>query len=151
MTPLLRMLVREGLRTGTVAGLAMIPFAMVFRSRGLRVNEYGRKMLELIVGDMSAPAHFALTFAMHMLISWMAAVPLLLLLRGIPGRNRRWIAGLAYGAVFYVALNSLIMPMAFGDPTPWELGFSTVYPSLTIHLVYGFAIALVARPAAVAG
>ena len=39
------MLGRASVRAGTAAGLAMIPFAAVFRARGLRVNEYGRKTL----------------------------------------------------------------------------------------------------------
>lgn len=53
-----------------------------------------------------------------------------------------------YGAAFYAGINSLALPIAFGDPTPWQLGFTTVYPSLVIHLVYGVVIALVARPGA---
>lgn len=40
-------LIREALRTGMIAGLAMVPFAAVFQSFGLRVNEYGRKTLAL--------------------------------------------------------------------------------------------------------
>jgi uncharacterized membrane protein YagU involved in acid resistance len=73
-------------------------------------------------------------------------VPLLLLLRGIADRRVRMLAGAVYGAAFYAAVNSFALPFVFGDPTPWRLGFATVYPSLVIHLVYGLAIALVARP-----
>ena len=43
-------LIRETFRTGTVGGLVMIPFALLFRSLGLRVNEYGRKTIEFVVG-----------------------------------------------------------------------------------------------------
>jgi len=125
----------------------MIPFAAAFRSRGLRVNEYGRKTLALLVGDVAPPLHTLLTFVQHLIISWVAAVPLLLLLRTITDRRARLLAGAAYGAAFYAAVNSMALPMAFGDPTPWELGFATVYPSLVIHLVYGFSIALTARAA----
>ena len=124
----------------------MIPFAAMFRSFGLRVNEYGRKTLELLVGDVAAPLNYLLTFVQHLVISWLAAVPLLLLLRSIADRRARVLAGVVYGAAFYAAVNSLALPFAFGDLTPWQLGFSTVYPSLVIHLVYGLAIALVARP-----
>jgi len=144
---LLRPLTREALRAGTVAGLAMIPFAAAFRFFGLRVNEYGRKSLELLVGEVTPPVHFALTFVMHLVISWLAAVPLLVLLRFIAGRRARLLAGFAYGAVFYVAVNSLALPIAFGDSTPWELGFTTIYPSLVIHLVFGVVVAMMVQPA----
>lgn len=138
-------IIRETLRTGTVAGLAMIPFAAVFRSLDLRINEYGRKTLALLVGDVSPPLHTILTFVQHLVISWAAAVPLLLLLGLIDRRRDRLLAGTVYGGVFYVAVNSLALPVVFGDPTPWALGFSTVYPSLVVHLVYGLVIALMAR------
>jgi uncharacterized membrane protein YagU involved in acid resistance len=139
-------LIRETLRAGTVAGLAMVPFAAVFRALGLRVNEYGRKTLELLVGEVAPPLHQILTLAQHLVISWTVAVPLLLLLRGIPERRARLLVGATYGAAFYVGVNSLALPLAFGDPTPWQLGFTTVYPSLVIHLVYGVVLALVAWP-----
>jgi uncharacterized membrane protein YagU involved in acid resistance len=135
-------LIRETLRAGTVAGLVMIPFAAAFRSFGLRVNEYGRKTLSLLVGEVAPPLHHLLTLTQHLVISWLAAVPLLLLLRRIADRPARLVAGAVYGAGFYVAVNSLALPLAFGDPTPWQVGFTTVYPSLLIHLVYGLAVAL---------
>jgi uncharacterized membrane protein YagU involved in acid resistance len=136
---------RGALRAGTAAGLAMIPFAAFFRSRGLRINEYGRKTLELVVGDVAPPLQHVLTFVQHMIISWTAAMPFLLLLPHMPGRDARVAAGAAYGAGFYVVMNSLALPLAFGDPTPWQLGWATVYPSLTIHLIYGVVLALVAH------
>jgi uncharacterized membrane protein YagU involved in acid resistance len=139
-------LFRETLRSGTVAGLAMMPFAAVFRMFDLRINEYGRKTLELIVGVVSPQLHNVLNFAQHMIISWIAAVPLLMLLANITGRRARILAGVVYGGVFYVALNSLALPLAFGDPTPWTLGFSTVLPSLVVHVVYGAVVAWMARP-----
>jgi hypothetical protein len=140
-------LIREVLRTGTVAGLAMIPFAAVFQRLDLRINEYGRKTLGLLVGDVSPPVHTLLTFIQHLAISWIVAVPLLLLLGAFSRRRDRILVGLAYGAVFYVGMNSLALPLAFGDPTPWRLGLSVVWPSLFIHLVYGFTVAALARPA----
>lgn len=141
--------IREALRTGTVAGLAMIPFAAVFRASGLRINEYGAKTLALLVGEVAGPVHVLLTFAQHLVISWIASVPLLLAVSRVSSRRDRSLLGLAYGAAFYVAVNSLALPLAFGDPTPWQLGFETVYPSLVVHLVYGFVVAVLARPSAV--
>jgi hypothetical protein len=139
-------LIREALRSGTIAGLAMIPFAAVFGAFGLRVNEYGRKTLELLVGEVVPPVHYLLAVIQHLVISWFAAVPLLLLMGSIADQRARLLAGAVYGAAFYAAVNSLALPFAFGDPTPWELGFDTVYPSLVVHIVYGFSVALVARP-----
>jgi hypothetical protein len=144
-------LAREALRAGTVAGLAMIPFAALFRSLGLRVNEYGRKTLALVVGDVGPPLHEVLTFVQHMLISWFAAIPLLWLLGQIGDRRTRVALGALYGAAFYVVMNSLALPLLFGDRTPWQLGFATVYPSLAIHLVYGIVVGWMARPGGGAG
>jgi hypothetical protein len=123
----------------------MIPFAALFRARGLRINEYGRKTLELLVGEVAPPLHTVLTFVQHLLISWLAAIPLLWLLPRIRSRPSRVLAGAAYGAGFYAVANSWALPLLFGDPTPWELGFETVYPSLAVHLVYGLVIGWAAR------
>lgn len=139
-------LIREALRTGTVAGLAMIPFAAVFRAKGLRINAYGAKTLALFVGDVSPPLHYLLTFVQHMVISWLVAVPLLLFIGRFARRRDRVLVGVAYGAAFYVAVNSFALPFAFGDPTPWRLGIDTVYPSLVVHFVYGAVMGLLARP-----
>jgi len=139
--------IREILRAGTIAGLAMVPFAAVFQRLGLRVNEYGRKTLAAVVGDVAPPLYYLLSFAQHLVISWVAAVPLLVLLRHMPERRARLAAGMTYGAAFYLVINSFALPLAFGDATPWELGFTTVYPSLVIHLVYGLVVGLAARPA----
>lgn len=141
-------LIREALRAGTAAGLTMVPFAAVFQRFGLRVNEYGRKALALLVGDVSAPLQYLTAFIQHLAISGVAAVPLLLLLGRRSRKRDRLLVGLAYGALFYVVVNSLALPIAFGDPTPWRLGFAVVYPSLLIHLVYGFTVALLSRPVA---
>ena len=140
------MMIGQALRSGTIAGLAMIPFAAVFRLCGLRINEYGRKTLELLVGDVAPPLHVLLTLVQHLVISWVVAVPLLWLVRGMGDRRARVLVGTTYGAAFYVAVNSFALPFAFGDATPWALGFGAVYPSLVIHLVYGFAVALTASP-----
>lgn len=144
-------LIREAFRTGTVGGLVMIPLGVLFRSLGLRVNEYGGKTIELLVGEVTPPLDSLLAMIQHFAISWVVAVPLLLLLGGFSRKRDRLLAGLAYGAGFYVVVNSLALPLAFGDPTPWRLGFTVVYPSLVIHLAYGFAVAWFARPAALIG
>ena len=122
----------------------MIPFAAVLRGLGLRVNEYGRKILELTVGDVAAPWRDVLMLAQHLVISWIAALPLLFLLRRVRRRARRVLIGTGYGAVFYIMMNSLALPLAFGDPTPWQLGPLVVLPSLVVHLVYGIVLGFLA-------
>jgi uncharacterized membrane protein YagU involved in acid resistance len=139
---------REALRAGTIAGLAMIPFAAMFRALGLRINEYGQKTLALIVTDPPPPLHYSLTLVQHLLISWVVAMPFLVFLVRAHSRTGRSLAGAVYGVVFYVVVNSLALPLAFGDQTPWTLGFDFVYPSLVVHLVYGMVLAMVARGAA---
>ena len=42
-------------------------------------------------------------------------------------------------------MNSLALPLAFGDPTPWQLGFGFIYPSLIVHMIFGLSIGLTAR------
>ena len=142
-------LLRTALRAGVLAGLAMIPFAAFFRGIGWRVNEYGRKTLELVVGQVASPQRDVLMFFEHMAISVTVAVPFALVLRGESDRGRRMLAGVLYGLAFYVGVNSFALPIAFGDPTPWTLGFTAVFPSLFIHLVYGIVLgAIGARSAA---
>jgi len=135
--------IRDVLRSGTIAGLAMIPFGAVFQASGLRVNEYGRKTLALLVGEQPLRLLYLLGFFQHILISWFAAVPLLLLLART-GNQSRLLVGALYGAMFYVVVNSVSLPLAFGDPSPWSLGLGSVYPSLVVHLVFGITVALTA-------
>ena len=141
---------RETMRAGVLAGLAMIPFAAIFRARGLRVNEYGRKTLALLISHESPTVHWLLVFTQHLVISVVAAAPLIWILQRIQGRAARILLGTLYGSCFYVLVNAQALPSLFGDPSPFELGFEVVYPSLVIHTVYGFVLGCVAwsRPGA---
>jgi uncharacterized membrane protein YedE/YeeE len=128
------------LRAGTLAGLAMVPFAAMFRGLGWRVNEYGRKTLELVAGDIASPARDILMLVQHQMIAVVASVPLLLVLHGVPDRRVRVVLGAIYGVGFYFVVNATALPAAFGDPVPWELGVTTVIPSLVVHVVYGLVL-----------
>jgi hypothetical protein len=139
-------LVRETVRAGLLAGLAMIPFAAIFRARGLRVNEYGRKTLALVISNEGPTAHWVLVFVQHLVISVIAAAPLVWLLTRIRGRPARILLGTLYGALFYALVNAWALPQLFGDPSPLALGFEVVYPSLVIHVVYGLVLGRVTRP-----
>ena len=131
----------ETLRSGTIASLVIVPLAPLFTWMGLRIGHYGPKFAALFVDD---PQRWML-FAQHMVIGWISAVPLLWMLAATPAGLRPLISGAAYGAAYYALVNSLALPLYFGDATPWQLGLSTVLPSLIGHVVYGASIGLTSR------
>jgi uncharacterized membrane protein YagU involved in acid resistance len=131
----------EAVRAGTIASLAIVPLAPLFRAAGLRIGHYGPKFAALFFDD---PQPWLL-FLQHLVIGCVSAVPLLLVL--LSTRAGRWpvAAGAAYGAGYYVVVNSLALPLYFGDALPWQLGAATVLPSLLGHVAYGAVVALAAR------
>lgn len=131
----------ETLRSGTIASLVIVPLAPLFTWMGLRIGHYGPKFAALFVDD---PQLWVL-FAQHMVIGWVSAVPLLWMLAGTAAGRYPLVSGAAYGAAYYVAVNSLALPLYFGDATPWQLGWSTVLPSLIGHVVYGTSVGLTSR------
>ncbi|HKJ00242.1 MAG TPA: hypothetical protein VKB51_17345 [bacterium] len=137
-------MIRETLRSGSIAAVAMMPFGLAFRALGLRINQYGPAVLEVVFGPLPAAPRLALMPLEHFLIAWTVAVPLLLMLRRLRDRRTAVVLGAGYGVAFYMAVNSLALPWLFGDLTPWQLGVATVVPSLSVHLVYGISIALTA-------
>ena len=146
MTPgFVRQLVRESLRSGTIASLVMMPFGLLFRLLDLRIGHYGKKLVEVTFGDLPLAWFRALVLAEHFVIGWVTTAPLLLALVWIGPRLPAWIGGALYGAGYYVAINSLLLPLSFGDPTPWQLGPGTILPSLVVHLAFGLSIAWTSR------
>lgn len=131
-------LLKESVRSGTIAALAMMPAGLLFKALGLRVGHYGPKLAEWLFGEPTR----ALLFAQHIVLGWVSALPLLWLLPRVRGLRARLALGTLYGAAYYIALNSLALPWFFGDPTPWQLGVDVVYPSLLVHLVFGLSIAI---------
>lgn len=137
----LRTLLLETLRSGTIASLAIVPLAPMFKAAGLRIGHYGPKFAGLYAND---PQPWLL-FVQHIVIGWISALPLLLVL--LHTQARRWptLTGAAYGAAYYVVINSLALPIGFNDPLPWQLGASTVLPSLIGHVIFGAVIGLASR------
>lgn len=129
-------LLRESVRSGTIASLVMMPFGFVFQFFGQRVGHYGPKLATLL---FTHPSTFIL-FVQHLLIGWVSALPLLLILLRLHRLQAPVAIGAAYGLAYYVAINSLALPLFFGDLTPWQLGFSFIYPSVVVHLVFGASI-----------
>ena len=139
MRPLKLMI--ESVRSGTIASLAMMPLGVLFKTLDLRVGYYGPKLGALLFDN---PTQLVL-FAQHLVLGWVSALPLLVLLIRLHAAPRPVAVGAAYGAAYYVLMNSLALPLFFGDATPWRLGFDYIYPSLIIHLVFGVSVALTSR------
>lgn len=139
---LLRDLLIRSLVAGTLASLAMMPFGMLFRAAQMRVGHYGPKFAGLYLDD---PGTLAL-FIQHLALGWISALPLIALLPHLRNLKQRLGAGTLYGALYYVAINSLALPLYFGDTLPWLLGPATVLPSLAVHLVFGLVVAWVGMP-----
>ena len=134
-------LLKESVRSGTIAALAMVPFGLLLKFLDLRVGYYGPKFGALLFGE---PNRFVL-FLQHLVIGWLSALPLLLILVRLHGRAAPMAIGAVYGLAYYVVINSFALPLFFGDPTPWQLGFSFIYPSVLIHLVFGICIGATSR------
>ncbi len=118
----------------------MIPVGLVLRRvMGRSLNVYGELLLQVLVGRVTLGGllleHFAISLGM--------AVPLVAALPRLGGAG--WaLPGAVYGAGLWLAVNSISLPLAFGRPTPWELGWAAIWPSLAVHVVYGLAAAAVA-------
>jgi uncharacterized membrane protein YagU involved in acid resistance len=132
---------KESVRSGTIAALVMMPFGFLFKLLDLRVGYYGPKFGALLFRE---PTRFVL-FLQHLVLGWVSALPLLLILVRLQGTAAPVAIGAAYGLAYYVVVNSFALPLFFGDPTPWQLGFSFIYPSVLIHLVFGICIGVTSR------
>lgn len=142
MPDVLKVLIWETLKSGTIASLAIMPLGLVFRYLGFRIGHYGPKFAGLFI-DTPQPWHL---FVQHLIIGWLSTMPLLLLLLWIPRSYRRTaLFGALYGAGYYVVVNSLALPIYFNDPLPWQLGWGTVVPSLIAHIAFGICIAWTSR------
>ncbi|MBK9522494.1 MAG: hypothetical protein IPO13_12965 [Rhodocyclaceae bacterium] len=133
----MRSITIESLIAGTIGALAMMPVGFIFRALQLRVGHYGSKFAELY---LSSPGPAAL-FIQHIILGWLSAVPLALLpLHRLSGLTVS-LVGVVYGVMYYAVVNSLALPIYFGDMLPWNLGWSVVAPSLVVHIVFGVVVA----------
>lgn len=134
-------LLKESVRSGTIASLAMMPFGFLFQFSGLRVGHYGPKFAELLFGNTTPP----MLFVQHLVIGWLSALPLLVLLLASRAIAAPVAIGAAYGLLYYLLVNSLALPLYFEDPLPWQLGLDVIFPSLVVHLVFGASIGITAK------
>ncbi|MEK6805745.1 MAG: hypothetical protein AABY95_03750 [Pseudomonadota bacterium] len=135
----------ESIRSGTIASLIMMPFGLLFRMLDLRIGHYGKKLIEVMFGELPLALFRTLVLSEHFIIGWLSTAPLLLLLIHFGQRLSIWIIGTLYGVAYYVAINSLFLPWCFDELTPWQLGIHAVYPSLIVHLVFGLSIVWTSR------
>ena len=126
----------ESVRSGTIASLVIVPLSPLFRAAGLRIGHYGPKFAALFFDD---PQPWLL-FLQHLAIGWVSALPLLVILAQTGASERPILTGAVYGAAYYVVVNSLALPIYFGDLTPWQMGAATILPSLVGHIVFGASI-----------
>lgn len=134
----MRTLITESVVAGTIGALAMMPAGLVFRALEMRVGHYGPKFAELY---LASPGPLGL-FIQHVVLGWVSAVPMALLSLHTMARRTVALLGAAYGTMYYVVVNSLILPIYFGDVLPWSLGWSVIVPSLVVHVVFGIVTAL---------
>lgn len=135
----------QSVRAGTIASVAIVPLAPLFKAAGLRIGHYGPKFAGLYLDE---PQPWQL-FVQHLVIGWLSALPLLVVLAmSTPLGCWPVRVGAVYGALYYVAVNSLALPLYFGDALPRQLGAATVLPSLVGHVVFGAVVGWVARSTA---
>lgn len=131
----------EAVRSGTIASLVIMPLSPLFNAMALRIGHYGPKFAALFA-DNPQPW---LLFVQHLVIGWASALPLLVILTLTSAARWPLFAGAFYGASYYVAVNSIALPIYFGDQTPWQIGWTTVYPSLIGHIIFGMSIGLTSQ------
>lgn len=132
----IRQIVYRSIISGSVAALAMMPFGFAFRAAGLRVGHYGPKFASLFL-DNPGPKEL---FVQHIVLGWLSALPLVVLFmywRPLPSPIA---LGAIYGIAYYVMVNSLALPLYFGDELPWVIGLSTIIPSLVTHIIFGMVV-----------
>lgn len=130
-----------GFISGLAAGMIMVPFGLFYKNiLGLSVNVYGELLVVAILGESSRWA----IFLEHFIISGFLAIPYFVAING----NRhipRIPSGLIYGMSAWILINSLALPFLFSRPTPWVIGWNAIWPSLSVHLVYGLALGTIGQ------
>ena len=134
-------IIKQMVWSGIIAAFVMIPPGMLFKYFEMHIGNYGPKFGAFLFGEINP----LILFIQHIIISCLSSVPLILLFIKTNWHRTAILAGVIYGIIYYVVVNSLLLPIFFKDPTPWELGFSYVYPSLLIHIIYGVTIGVTGR------
>lgn len=131
----------EAVFAGTIGALAMMPAGLLFRALDMRIGHYGPKFAALY---LTSPGPLAL-FAQHLIVGWVSAIPLCMIRLQRRPVDHAVALGALYGFAYYVAVNSIALPLHFGDALPWTLGGAVVIPSLVVHVIFGVAVAVTLR------
>lgn len=141
--PILGTALARAVSAGAVAGLAIIPPGLLLLAIGFPVGVYAELALRSLLGS-AIPSTL---FIAHMATSVGLALPFV---AGITASRRlAWLRhaptawGALYGAAAWLVVNALALPLAFGQPTPWELGISSIWPSLAVHVIFGAVLGAV--------
>lgn len=128
---------------GLSGGVAMMPVGALLRALDHDVNEYGEAVLATLTGTTSAPAEPLLAIALHLVVSCLAAIPLAVALPARATTAQASTIGLAYGGGWWATINALALPWLYRRPTPYELGWADIWPSLLVHAIFGVVAAIV--------
>jgi uncharacterized membrane protein YagU involved in acid resistance len=144
---MLKPLFKEAIRSGTIASIAMMPVGFLFRHFGLRVGHYGNKLGAVLFANAGEPLLQGLLIAQHFVIGWLSALPMLMFMvfAQVCRPSYLLLTGILYGALYYLLINALALPLMFGDTLPLQMDFNVVYPSLIVHIVFGLSIGYTAQ------
>ncbi len=134
-------IIKQTIWSGTIAALVMIPPGILFKYFDLHIGNYGPKFGAFLFGEINP----LMLFIQHIIISCLSAVPLIILFTKTNCKRMPILTGIIYGVIYYLVVNSLLLPIFFKDQTPWELGFNFIYPSLVIHIIYGASVGFTSR------
>ncbi len=134
-------IIKQSIKSGIIAALLMVPPGVLFKYFGLHIGNYGPKFGAFLFGEINP----MMLFIQHIVISCLSAIPLILLFAKTNCYRKPILTGTIYGVIYYLIVNSLLLPIFFKDQTPWELGFNYIYPSLIVHIIYGASIGFTAR------
>ena len=134
-------IIKQTIWSGTIAALVMIPPGILFKYFDLHIGNYGPKFGAFLFGEINP----IMLFIQHIIISCLSAVPLIILFAKTSCKRIPILTGIIYGVIYYLVVNSLVLPISFKDQTPWELGFNYIYPSLVIHIIYGASVGFTSR------
>ena len=138
-------LLKEAVRSGTIAAVIMMPVGLLFKALGLRVGHDGPKLGEFIFGSQPEPRIEALLLVQLLIIGWLSAIPLLLFWKRTSPRPVHLSDGLLYGAFYDATIDAVALPSISGDALAGQLGGSYVCPGLAVHPAFGLSIAVTAR------
>lgn len=121
--------IRNGALAGVVGGIA---FGILMAMMGML------KMIASIIGSQST----AVGWVIHLMISAMIGIGFAIVFHNLTEtKSRSVMAGLIYGAIWWVLGPLTLMPLMMGMGLQWSAAAaSAAMPSLVGHLIYGLIL-----------